>query len=205
MTTIGGPLDSYQCAFNADFSTLWGYESGSGQGWFTVDLATGAWNPFVWESNFSPSDLGGSSFFGVNGPECSTQPIQHAVVKASAPRTAKRGGVFRYRARVKNGSKNKTISAINNLRLEVSLPPEVSFVYSSTNPKQGTSAIVGPSSVVWRPFNLTKRAAARFGLKLRVASTAVPRHLLTLNTTLYQEFEGAPFCPKRSSLSVRVK
>lgn len=77
-------------------------------------------------------------------------------------------------------------------------------MYSRSKIKQGTTAIEGPSSVVWRPFNVTRPKAARFGLKLRVARSASPGQMISLDTTLYQEVDGTPACPKSSTLQVRV-
>lgn len=155
LTVIGGPLDSYQCAFNADYSTLWGYESGAGEGWFTVNLQTGAQSPYLWESNLSPSDLGGSSFLGLNGVDCSTQTVQYTSIKAKAAKSAKRGGYLRYRASVRVDNKNKTaksIKSINNLRLEVS---RLSYENVNASTAHYISSLHQYSIPTYEPFQST--------------------------------------------------
>eukprot|EP00624_Nannochloropsis_granulata_P004533 evm.model.NODE_32489_length_25912_cov_24.063213.5 len=201
---VSGPdedLSTAQCAFNADFSTLWGYRSNV---WFIIDTQTGAFGTPVWIQS-GPSDLGGSSFFGSGGGggACYTQ---YAAVKTKAAKSAKRGGYLRYRATVKI-AKNSTVSSINDLRFEVTLPSELSVVSSSSSLKrQGVTATVGPSSVWWTTFNLDKkRKTARFGLKLSVASTAASRQVLDITGTLMHERDGGLLCPQFFTRQVRVK
>lgn len=158
----------------------------------------------VWTQS-GPSDLGGSSFFGTTGGggDCYTQ---YAAVKIKAAKTAKRGGYLHYRASVRVG-KNKTISSINDLRFEVTLPSELSVVASSSSLKrQRITATTGPSSVYWTTFNLTKlhKKKARFGLKLRVADTATSRQVLDITSVLMHERDGGVLCPQFSELQVRA-
>ena len=195
--TAGEVWWSYQNAFNADFTTLWGQQGGE---WFTVNMATYAQSSTVWESAYTYIDLGGSSVGGVLGSGCLTQ---YASVKTKAAKSARRGGHLRYRAYLKNG--NETLASIDALRLEVALPPEVAVLSSSSNLKRrGVVGTAGPASFAWTGFNLTKHKSARFDLKLRVSGTATKGQVLMLNTTLYQERSGLNVCPQVSSLQVRV-
>ena len=189
VTTIGGSA-SAQCAFNADFTVLYGE---SGDDMVTINLATGIKTPTGWTPG-NYIDLGGSSFFGTAGPGPSGSC--HASVKTGMPKTAKRGGLLRYRAHVKNG--NKTITSLNNVRVEVTLPPEVTVVSSTTSLKH--RGVVGSASdgvLAWGVFNLTRHKKARFGFKARVSTTATKGQVLTLNTTVYED--GAA-CPQQTNM-----
>lgn len=198
---VSGPdvnLDSAQCAFNGDYSTLWGYDGGD---WFHINTQTGAFGPPLW-SQSGPSDLGGSSFFGNSGGggACYTQ---YAAIKTGAPKTAKKGSYLRYRASVRI-AKNATVAAINDLRFEVTLPAELSVV-SSKSSLRGVTGTAGPSSVYWTTFTLNKLGkprSVRFSLKLRVAPTATPRQLLDITSTLMHERDGGLLCPQFSTRQV---
>ena len=188
VTFIGGQ-GSAQCAFNADFTVLYG-ESGSQM--YTIDLQTGARTGTGWMMG-DYIDLGGSSVFGTDGGASGSC---HASVKTGVPKTAKRGGHLRYRAHVKNG--NKTVTSLNNVRVEVTLPPEVSVVSSTTSLKH--RGVVGSASdgvVEWGVFNLTRHKKARFTFKARISTTAVKGQVLTLNTTVY---EDGVACPQQTNM-----
>jgi hypothetical protein len=188
VTTIGGD-GSAQCAFNADFTVLYG-ESSSGN-MVTINTSTGVKTSTGWVTN-DYIDLGGSSFFGTDGPGPSSC---HASVKTRMPKTAKRGGHLRYSAYVRNG--NKTVTSLNNVRVEVTLPPEVTVVSSTTSLKR--RGVVGSASngmMEWGVFNLTGHKNARFTFKARISTTAVKGQVLTLDTTVYED--GAA-CPQQTN------
>jgi hypothetical protein len=199
LITYIGAFDSTQCAFNADYTTLWTSDGGD---WSTVDLSTGALSATLWTSSGS-TDLGGASVSGVpagGGGDCASQ---YASIKTRVPKSVKRNGLLRYRAHLKNG--NKTVHSIDELRLEVALPPEVSIVSSSSNLKhRGVVGTADATSMVWTNFNLTKRKVARFDLKMRVSGAVTKGQMLTLDTTLYHERGGSTSCLVSSSLQVRI-
>lgn len=177
-----------QCAFNADFTVLYG-DSGD---MVTIDLQTGAHTSTGWQLD-DYIDLAGSSFFGTAGGASGNC---HASVKTGVPKTAKRGGRLRYRAHVKNG--NKTVTSLNNVRVEVTLPPEVSVVSSTTSLKhRGMVGSVSDGVVEWGVFNLTRHKAARFGFKARISTTAAKGQVLTLNITVY---EDGVACPQQTNM-----
>lgn len=202
-TWVSGPdadIHSAQIAFNADFTTLWGYDDDE---WFPINTQTGAWGTSVWTRS-GPNDLGGSAFFaaGAAGP-CFTQ---YATVKTKVAKAVHRGGYLRYTASVRMGTKNNTVTSIDDLRFEVTLPPELSIVSSSSSlKKQGVMAVAGPSSMAWSIFSLRKRGGpktARFRLKLRVASSVAPRQALDITSVLMHERDGGLLCPQISTRQV---
>lgn len=149
-------------------------------------------------------DLGGSSVFGTAGPSGGDCTTQYASVKPKAAKVAKRGGLLRYRAYLRNG--NKTLASIDELRLEVTLPAEVSVVSSSSNLKhRGVVGTAGASSFAWTYFNLTKHKLARSDLKTRVSTAATKGQVLNVTTTLYHERGGSTSCPQASTLQVRIR
>ena len=186
--TIGGSA-SAQCAFNADYTVLYGESGGE---MVTIDTSTGVKTSTGW-AIIDVEDLAGSSVFGTDGPGPSGSC--YASVKTRMPKTAKRGGHLRYRAYVKNG--NKTVTSLNNVRVEVTLPPELSVVSSTTSLKH--RGVVGSASngvMEWGVFNLTGHKNVRFTFKARISTTAVKGQVLTLNTTIYED--GAA-CPKQTN------
>ncbi len=182
VTNIGGDAQA-QCAFNADFTVLYGVSGGE---MVTIDTQGGGKTLTGWEiGNYI--DLGGSSFFGTEGSSGSC----HTSLKTRTPKTAKRGRFLRYRAYVRNG--NKTVASINNVRVEVTLPPEVSIVSSHTSLKR--KGVVGsPSNGVmeWGVFNLTGHKNARFSFKAQISTIAMKGQVLTLNTTVYEDGAACP-------------
>jgi hypothetical protein len=189
---IGGT--SSQCAFNADYTVLYGESGGE---MVTIDTSTGQQTSTGW-AIVDVIDLAGSSVFGTDGGgggDCSTQ---YASIKTRAAKTAKRNGLLRYRAHLKNG--NKTLASIDELRLEVTLPPEVSIVSSSSSLKRrGVVGTAGASSFAWTNFNLTKHKSARFDLKVRVSGAATKGQVLTLDTTLFHERGGSTSCAQQAA------
>lgn len=186
-TMLVGNLGS-QCAFNADFTVLYGED---GNAMMILDPSTGQMTATGWTTN-DYIDLGGSSVFGTAGPGPSGC---HASIKTRMPKTAKRGGLVRYSAYVKNG--NKTVTSLNNVRVEVTLPPEMSVVSSTSSLKRW--GVVGSASngvMEWSAFNLTGHKNARFTFKARISTAAAKGQVLTLNTTVYED--GAA-CPQQTN------
>lgn len=187
VTTIGG-IASAQCAFNADFTVLYGE---SNRVMVTIDPATGVKTSTGWAIK-DYIDLGGSSVFGTAGPSAGSC---RASVKTRVPKTAKRGGLLRYSAYVKNG--NKTVTSLNNVRVEVTLPPHVTVVSSATSLKrQGVAGSASNGVMQWGAFNLTGHKNARFSFKARVSTAAAKGQVLTLNTTVKED--GAA-CPQQTN------
>jgi hypothetical protein len=82
--TLFGNSASSQCAFNADFTVLYGESSDE---MATIDTQGGGRTPTGWQlGNYI--DLGGSSFFGTRG---SSSGSCHTSLKTRMPKTAKRG------------------------------------------------------------------------------------------------------------------
>lgn len=199
VTFIGSGPQRFQCAFDAEYETLWGTFNRT---YFTVNTTTAA-RTLVWTSDrFNPSDLGGSSFFGFEGAgECFTQYVS---IKTKAPKSVKRARHLRYRAYLKGS--NKALATVDGLALAVELPPQVTVVTSGSSLEKwhGVVGTAGPSSVTWVNFTLPKRKTARFDIKMRISSAATKGQTLTLNTTLYHLRSGIVVCPRTSSLQVRI-
>ena len=186
-----------ECAFSADFTVLYGSNPEQGGVFQIIDQQTGAITPLTFNADPVVYDLGGSSFYGAQIGECYTQ---YARVKTRVRKAAKRGGYLRYSVQLKNTS--KTLASLDTLRLEVTLPAQVSIVSSSTNlRKHGVVGTVNAGTLEWGDFKLTRHKTARFDFKARVASSAVKGQVLTLNTTLYQE---GTKCPQTTSSLVRT-
>lgn len=199
-----------QLAFNCDYSVLYA-TTGSFCGnmenqqcnppfanvtWAAISTQDGVITPIGWTMPGQLTDLGGSLVCGGGGGgDC------FANLEARTSRTARRGAYFRYRASVKGT--NKTMTSVDNLRLEVTLPPEVSVVSSTTSLKkrQGVEGSADNGVMVWGDFNLKRSQKARFSFKGRVALDAVKGQVLTLESTLFQD--GAA-CPQTKTHTVRV-
>lgn len=200
-TFIGGPTETYQCAFDSTYTTLWGVKAGD---WFTVNTQNGAWStPATWGQYGDTRDMAGSSVFGTQGPNCNDLYTQLLMLKTTSTKAAKPGGYLRLRASVQ--SHNRRVKNMEGLRLEVTLPAGVSVVSNSTSFKKhgGAVSFQGASGFVWR-FDLVGRKSARFNLKMRLSTAAARGQVLPLTTTLYQEVFGFTACPKTVQQTVRA-